>query len=162
MISRSLLSCVMLFVVVAAGCGAEAPQRKTKFPVYPVEGTINLNGAPLADATITFYNEKTKQTAFAQSGPSGEFKVTTFNINDGLVEGSHVVTVTKTLVEDTGPAADVESDEYVPPAFAPKAKSDPESVNAIPAKYTKRESTDLQVSISAQDANEITLDLSSK
>lgn len=74
------------------GCGG-APDRP---PVYKAGGVVKLGGTPVADATVQFMPAKGR-AATGKTDSKGEFSLTTYNTNDGAVEGSHVVTVTAPL-----------------------------------------------------------------
>lgn len=81
-----------------ASCGGDRPPRLT---VYPANGTVLLNGQPLANATLLFHSEfrlegpdgKPAPVPGAYSNAQGEFVVSTYDPGDGLPEGEYRVTV---------------------------------------------------------------------
>jgi hypothetical protein len=73
-----------------AGCG------KGKSKPIPTEGTVTLDGKPLADAQVVFHPLEGKgQVASAITGSDGSFRLTTTNTGDGAVPGDYKVTVRK-------------------------------------------------------------------
>ena len=91
---------------------------------------------------MTFMCEEKNRSAFGRTNEKGEFKLTTFAVNDGAVPGKHIVLVSK--VESGGPAkevADVSTQAYEPPK--PGESTDVKPKNAIPAKYADAKKSDL-------------------
>ena len=138
---KDLKSLCLLFVVVsfAIGCGSKVTSRE---PVFKVSGTVTYKGSPVAGADVTFMCEEKNRSAFGRTNEKGEFKLTTFAVNDGAVPGKHIVLVSK--VESGGPAkevADVSTQAYEPPK--PGESTDVKPKNAIPAKYADAKKSDL-------------------
>jgi hypothetical protein len=75
-------------LVVTAGCGGGAKPVK-------VAGRVTLDDQPLAGATVTFTptDAGTGHIAAGRTGEDGEFRLTTFSIDDGAVPGDYKVTV---------------------------------------------------------------------
>ena len=70
-------------VLAAAGCGG-ADGEADRPPRLPVTGTVTYNGAPLADAQITFNPETAGGTAaFARTDAEGHYELTSFETGDG-------------------------------------------------------------------------------
>lgn len=87
----------LALVIGALGCGSVKR--------YKVEGTVLLDGQPVDGATVTFLPEddKTGQPATAMTDKSGNFKLSTNNV-DGAFAGNYKVTITKNkAVESSGP-----------------------------------------------------------
>lgn len=60
----------------------------------PVSGTILFNGAPLADAGITFIPEDhLARVAIGSTDKEGKYKLTSFQIHDGAKVGKYKVTI---------------------------------------------------------------------
>ena len=89
-------------LIATVGCGAGHP------PVEIVTGTVMYNGAPLAEATVTFHPSEANSLGSASRASSGEtdaqgvFRLTTNYIDgnsivmlDGAPAGAYSVTVTK-------------------------------------------------------------------
>lgn len=129
-----------------AGCGG-ADGEGDRPPRLPVSGTITYQGAPLADAQVTFNPEAQDGTAaFGRTDAEGHYELTTFETGDGAVAGKYIVTITK---YDTPPAptAEVPEDEYVPPE-ASNAPAPPPPKNLAPDKYRQMHTSDLRAVVS--------------
>ena len=143
--------------MMAVGCGSQ--DRTGSDPVYPVNGVITLGGRPLVQADVTFYNAEKNRSAFGRTNDKGEFKLTTFSLNDGAVEGQHVVTVVKIeAAPETAPAAATESEAYVPPALGESTEPKPPK-SEVPDKYADKATSGLTATVKAEGLNEIKLDL---
>ena len=74
----------------------------------PVEGTVMMNGQPLAGAAVAFIG--TSEGARAAAGitdENGKFVLTTIEQGDGAVPGEYQVTVTKTKGDVAAPTGQV-------------------------------------------------------
>jgi hypothetical protein len=110
--------------------GACEPADK-KVPVFTATGVVTENGKPLDNATVVFHATNGAADVPKPSGKTnaqGEYKLTTYDTNDGAPAGDYAVTVEKwtTLRPDEGPA------------------------NRLPAKYARPETSKLQLSIKAE------------
>ncbi len=153
---RDLLLVAMTGLVVA-GCGSG--ERTGSDPVFPVSGVVTYRGQPVAGADVTFYNAEKNRSAFGRTNDKGEYKLTTFSANDGAVEGQHAVTVMKfEMGPAASPAADVESPEYVPPAFGESTEPKPPK-SELPEKYADRATSELTATIKSDGPNQVNLDL---
>src|SRR5205823_1996593 len=83
---------LLLLSLLAAGCG---DPRK---PVYPVEGTVLVDGKPAARAIVTFQpvgdNSPTAVRPVGHVDEKGKFTLTSYRQDDGAPEGEYAVTVT--------------------------------------------------------------------
>lgn len=150
---------IAIVAAAVAGCGG-SDARTGSEPVYPVSGVITYKGKPVTGADVTFFNAEKNRSAFGKTDDkTGEYKLTTFSSNDGAVAGEHKVAVLKyEQPSATTPAANTESQAYVPPAMGestePKAaKSD------LPEKYGNQETSGLTATVKAEGANVVNLDL---
>lgn len=83
-VSRWLLGVVLL---AAAACGGSAKPVK-------LSGRVTLDGEPLAGATVVFTPaDGGGNVASGRTDTDGEFRLTTFSINDGAVPGDYKVTI---------------------------------------------------------------------
>jgi len=144
--------------VLVAGCGG-SDGRTGSEPVYPVSGVITYKGKPVAYADVTFFNAEKNRSAFGKTNEKGEYKLTTFSNNDGAVEGEHKVAVLKyEQPSATTPAADVNSQAYVPPAMGESTEPKPPKSD-LPEKYGNQETSGLTATVKAEAANVVNLDL---
>jgi predicted phosphodiesterase len=113
-------------------------------PTHPVRGRLTLDGAPAANAHVTFWlpDAKTgkKMTRVTDSfvDVDGTFTASTYVNNDGLPEGEYRVTVAMRQ-----------------PFFDPSGKL---GKNSYPEKYASPQTTPLTAKITS-GANDITIDL---
>ena len=151
----------LLFVVVtgivAVGCGSQ--NRTGSHPVYPVSGLISYRGKPVVRAEVTFYCADKNRSAFGKTNNKGEYKLTTFSANDGAVEGQHVVAVVKLEAPpESTPAADTQSQAYVPPGFG-ESTSPQAPKSELPEKYASQATSGLTATITMDGPNQVNLDL---
>jgi hypothetical protein len=83
-----------LVAVLFVGCD-DRPER------VPVSGTVTIDGQPVEHGTVMVVPANMKP-AYGTIGPGGKFSLTTFEENDGVVPGTHKVTVTATEPQQGG------------------------------------------------------------
>ncbi|MCP4174178.1 MAG: hypothetical protein GY758_25785 [Fuerstiella sp.] len=66
----AVCTALCLFSVVLVGCGSGG---KEIGPTGEVEGTVTVDGEPLAEGSVAFYNESTGNTGGAELGSGGKF-----------------------------------------------------------------------------------------
>jgi hypothetical protein len=92
---RTLLSITTLMLCgLLAGCGDGRPSR------VPVSGCVLIDGTPLKFGAVRFVPPEGR-AATGTIGPDGRFRLTTFDPEDGVVCGTHTVTIHST--EELGP-----------------------------------------------------------
>ncbi len=143
----------LAFVALAAfGCSTEDHPA-----VAPVTGRVLYQGQPVANANVTFMNESAARAATGVTNEQGEFRLTTFEPDDGAAPGLNKVAVSKAA--PTAAVTDLESEAYAQamqqiasPTAAPKSE--------IPMKYADTNSTPLSMEVDAEQDNhfEITLE----
>lgn len=93
---------ILLFAVAVFGCGDGKKYLKTD----AVEGTIQMDGQPLAEALVTFYPKDAANTnsGFARTDAAGKYKLQTMQgaPDAGTVPGDYIVTVSKAISVSTG------------------------------------------------------------
>ena len=89
---RRSIFVIPLAVLFFAGCSGESKKRP---PMAKVSGKVSYKGKPVTDASVTFIMEGSPRVATGQTDASGNFKLTTFDTNDGAFIGTHKVTVVK-------------------------------------------------------------------
>lgn len=86
-----LLACAALAALICQGCGSSGPQ--------PVRGVVLLDGAPLANACVTFLpKDGAGRPAFAYTADDGAFELNTLTAGDGAMPGEYKILVSKTEV----------------------------------------------------------------
>jgi hypothetical protein len=112
-------------------------------PRFPTGGLVTLDGAPVAEAVVTFSITRTDRdnksfTAVGMTDQQGRFALRTFRPGDGAVEGKHAVTISKSSL-DKGSLA-----------------------HAIPSRYARFETSGLEADVTVKTPNEFRFDLSAK
>ncbi|MDX1928353.1 MAG: hypothetical protein SFV81_17630 [Pirellulaceae bacterium] len=130
-IAGSVLIGGLLLLTGLVGCGkGKDPWEVT----HPATGVVNFKGRPIVDAELTFFPEdKSAPDSVrpkAKSTAGGKFEVWTYVQGDGAPAGNYKVTVVHNEVA-------VSKDTIV-------AKP-----NDLPEKFSKRDTTDIQVQIVA-------------
>jgi hypothetical protein len=76
------------------GCGKSGPER---VPVFPVEGTVTLEGKPMPGAIIVLHPKSGARSDVpaprAQIKSDGSFRFTTYDADDGAPPGDYVATI---------------------------------------------------------------------
>ncbi|MGL6095998.1 MAG: hypothetical protein ACRC7O_09415 [Fimbriiglobus sp.] len=90
---RSVLTATFT-VALVVGCGGDARQQ----PTYPVTGSVNLDGKPLAGATVVFHPAdpstfKWDERPQGRTDESGKFTLFTYRKDDGAPAGEYKVGV---------------------------------------------------------------------
>lgn len=85
------LALVCVLIIHVAGCGGESDQVE----VFPVSGTVLMNGKPVAKAFVQFNSLDKKPSATATTANDGSFQLTTYEFNDGAAAGKYEVMISK-------------------------------------------------------------------
>ena len=104
MIRRSALVLLLLQCALVSGCfsgNSDPPMPKDAKPTYPVSGILHIDGKPTEGVNL-FVNTAATNLSVDQSTPimhaaagitdtEGKFSFSTYYANDGLPEGSYVI-----------------------------------------------------------------------
>ena len=127
-------------LVVTAGCGGGTSAGAE------ASGVLTLDGSPLAGAGIAFYpTSDTGSGAFAKCDDNGEFTVKTAGSVSGLAPGEYVV-----VIEG---ADDLDEEEGITEVTI--------GGKVIPEKYLSEKTSDIKISVSESEENELEIKLSS-
>ena len=107
-------SCLVAAIVVVAGC---QPAADTSGRPATVEagGTVTYNGEPVDGASIVFAPTAGGKAAVGTTDASGNFKLMTFDPEDGAVPGTYSVTVVKRTAVPDEVSEDSEGPSAPPP-----------------------------------------------
>lgn len=150
---------LVLIPVVSAGCGGS---------YHKVEGTVTMDGAPVEKATVLFIPTKEGgQSATGQTDASGKFKLNNPSNDKGIPAGTYKVVITKGDPASTPASggADLSDPTKAMEEFFKNQKKDkrgmpipPEAKSELPVKYTKQDTTPLEVTIPASGAINLILE----
>jgi len=109
---------LFVFALGVAGCGKKSNKQ------VPVNGSVTLDGEPVAGALVVFMptEDSPGQGGFARTGPDGKFEIKHELNRPGLVPGTYKVTV-----GGSPPLMDGPADEAVPSKKVPGRYGDPMS-----------------------------------
>jgi hypothetical protein len=90
--ARNLCLPTLAAVLLGVGCGSKANN------FVKVSGIVTLDGAPVADAKVTYYPSSGEAPALGIADSAGRFQLSTFDLkslksNDGALPGEYRVTV---------------------------------------------------------------------
>ncbi len=108
-LSRYIASVSLLGAAMMIGCG------KSEVPLAHVEGTILLDGQPLANAIVEFQPEGPVgkvRPSIGETGPDGKYKLRFSRDRWGAVVGNH-----KVLITTFSPSGDGKFKERVPATY---------------------------------------------
>lgn len=153
--SIGLLIGVALFV----GCGSDEDHQD----VHKVSGVITMNGAPVANAIVTYSPKEKQPVAMGRTDSKGQYALTTYDANDGAVAGAYVI-----LVSKSGGGPDTKSESAMHDALSSgkgvgnmhaAAKSGGASDSLLPQKYGVPNKSDLTATVKTNEDNKFDFDL---
>jgi len=129
----------LVVAMTLAGCGGSRTS--------PVEGTVLLEGKPVAGASIQFIAQGKGRDATGQTDASGQFTMSTFKPRDGVLPGTYKVVISPpTGPIDTAHYASAEEAMAAASKSPPKKNSDKPS---FPEKYSRPDQTPLTQDVPA-------------
>src|SRR3954453_9535562 len=123
----------LLVAIALAGCG----RSRTS----PVEGSVLMDGKPVAGASIQFVAQGKGRDATGQTDKNGQFIMSTYKPRDGVLPGTYKVVISP----PTGPidtAQYASAEDAMAAASKPQAKKDA-APSSFPQKYTRPDQTPL-------------------
>jgi hypothetical protein len=135
-------------------------------------GVVTLDGKPLDDARVTFHPiDDAVSFSYGTTNSGGEFKLSTFGMNDGGLVGRHKVTISKAKVDmaESETRVDVEAlkrgatyAEAMPgydEMMGMGIKGGVKKIQQVPDKYSDKDSTEIEAEITLDGPNEFTFNL---
>lgn len=138
-----------------AGCGGGA-SNDDQVPVFPVTGTVTMNGSALAGATVAFAPQSGQPTAVATTDDNGNFSLRTYDADDGAAEGKYKVVISKAEVAAETSNADAEHEAITkgePVTSGHGANGGGGSKELVPAAYTSSDTTPLEAEVKSGGDN---------
>lgn len=158
------ISYLLLFACVLALSGCSGDQGGgSRQPVYSVSGTVKLFGTGLSDATVAFAPQNGQPTAFGTTDDQGNFKLTTYDFQDGAAEGTYKVIVSKTAQSAGAPSSSAAGSDHEASEEAASshdatggAKT---STGLVPPQYSSSQETPLTAEVKKGEENVFNFDL---
>jgi hypothetical protein len=137
--SAAVLAGVALLVVF--GCGTDDGLGKR----YPVSGTVNYKGQPLASGTISFIPDNPELRPANGMIEEGSYSLTTLTEGDGAMPGTYRVSIIAKEAKPLGTS---------PTGGAPSQKAaflaNKKAKSLIPSKYANPDTSNLKAEVKAQ------------
>ncbi len=137
-------SCLLL------GCADHSGRPATT----PVRGKVTYHGSPVGGASVTFLAPGAPRFAVGMTDDEGNYRLTTFESDDGAIPGTHVVTVRKDVdkppatislnAQPTDPTNTAKSIEQAMQDTAQQMKAAEKAGSQLPAKYADGKTSDLR------------------
>lgn len=129
-------ACLMM---IAVGCRSQGTS--------PVEGTVLLDGKPLAGATVQLVPQSGGRDATGQTDAQGHFRISTFKPGDGAVPGTYKVVISPPI-GTPDPAQYASAEEAMAAAARPAARP---AGPGFPEKYARPDLTPLTVEVPVRE-----------
>ena len=134
-------------LAVISGCTSTKDNRPRR---VPVTGTVLRMGEPVAQATVIFEPVGSTPAATGETNATGQFRLTTYDTDDGAVPGEYKVAIRKVQVI----AGDRPSEAPDDLAAAP-----PDEKWLLPVKYGHTASSGFTATVKADAKNDFKFDL---
>ncbi|EAQ81827.1 carboxypeptidase-like regulatory domain-containing protein [Blastopirellula marina] len=128
---------LLLIAAIQLGCSGGGLQ--------PLQGTVTLDGQPLADAAISFSPVTGGRPATGKTDADGQFTLASYTAGDGLPAGSYKVTIVKIATKRQAQAAPSNSEELSETQSLGNLEQGVSFVT--PVKYSSPATTDLIVDV---------------
>lgn len=150
--SRSCVLAIALVALTLGGCSKNSGRPK----VYPVSGTVKFKGEPVANANIVFLPEgSSPRNPAGTTDAQGNFKLTSYDTNDGAVAGDYIVIIVPGASTDGKKPEERTAQDLI--NLGPGGKIEGQAI--FPPKYSDKKTSGLQRSVVAGDANNFNFDL---
>lgn len=149
---RTLCVLTLLVFVTLPGCSKSSGRPK----LVPVSGSVKFKGAPVANANVVFMPEgSAPRNPSGTTDAQGNFKLTSYDTNDGAVVGDYVVIIVPGLAADGKKPEERTAQDMI--NLGPGGKIENQAV--FPPKYADRKTSGLKRSVVAGDSNTFNFDL---
>jgi len=143
----------MLFSTIGLlGCSGQNQRPK----VVPVAGSVKLNGVVVPDAAVTFMAVgSSPRNPLGTTDAAGNFKLTSYDTDDGAVPGDYIVIIVPGLAADGKKPEERTPQDMI--NLGPGGTFEDQA--SIPAKYGDKKTSGLKRSVVDGDINEFNFDL---
>jgi 5-hydroxyisourate hydrolase-like protein (transthyretin family) len=125
------------------GCGGDGAEELT---VFPVTGKVTKGGSPLAEVTVSLAAQGATQAPMliGVTKEDGTFEIATNAGQKGAPAGEYKVKLRSNTAEMD---------------YSTGKPKNPDAKDAIPAKYTSEEKTDVSITVTADGENVINIEI---
>lgn len=142
-----VVSCLLASLI--CGCGSGGGTRPA---MGKVKGTVTYKGKPVSGAVVSLFMEGASRGSSGTTDESGNYKLTTFDTNDGAFVGTNKVTVTKPKAAPLGKdPKELTPDDLLKITREGKINEMSAISDELPAKYADVKTSKLQLTIEAGD-----------
>jgi hypothetical protein len=136
------------FFCLVVGCGSSKP--------YDVRAVVTLDDKPLAGAEVSLF--LVRDDAKSATGITDEDGQVTFKTREaaGVLPGTYIITLTKTVEENRLSNSEIRALAEVGMRYRPKM------IEFVPEKYTRRETSDLKITVGYWSSKNLTFSLRSE
>ena len=149
---HAVSAALLLGVLTVSGCSQTARPK-----VVPVSGSVKVKGVAVADASVTFSPEgKSPRSPNGVTDSQGNFKLTTYDTNDGAMVGDFAVTIVSTKSASGGKKPEeMTAQDMI--NMGPRAATKTDGM--VPSKYGDKKTSGLKRSVVEGDQNVFNFDL---
>ena len=141
--------CLCVMLPCHVGCGDKEVAGRPR--LYPASGLITYQGKPVPGATVTFFPvEDVMPSASAKTNAEGRYILQTFEADDGVVAGTHKVSIMKWKIEAFQGNEDEGDSNY---------KMEPPPKTLIPQKYSTPTTSGLEAAVAESKSNQFDFEL---
>ncbi len=140
-----VVNCLLASLI--CGCGSGGGTRP---PMGKVKGVVKYKGQPVSGAVVNLFMEGAPRSASGTTDDNGNYKLTTFDTNDGAIVGTHKVTVVKPFAMPLGKEpTQLTADDLLKITKEGKLEEMKKPGGDLPAKYADVKTSKLQLTIEA-------------
>lgn len=156
MVFRPFVRLACCSALIAAFCLTGCSKNGGRPKVYPVSGSVKFKGEPVANASVVFMPEgSSPRNPAGMTDAQGNFKLTSYDTNDGAILGDYIVTITPGIAADGKKPEERTAQDLINLGVGGKI----EKQAIFPAKYSDRKTSGLKRSVVAGDTNVFNFDL---
>lgn len=145
---------LMVGLIGICGCFGGSSSRPK---LIPVSGSVKVKGVPAPNITVTFFAVgSAPRNPTGTTDAEGNFKLTSYDTDDGAVAGDYVVTLAATKATASKKPEEMTAQDMIDMSKAGKTTHDE---GTIPLKYADPKTSELKRSVVAGDSNVFNFDI---
>ncbi len=153
--------CLLVVCTSSLGCGGSGDPT-----IAPVKGIVSLDGKPVEGVQIIFQVQDSPRSSMGITNDKGEYKLTTFNTDDGAIVGENSVSIVQ-MSKDSGGVSGISINDMQSgkvnvdggAGFRKNAEKSLAAKTAIPKKYANPKESGFKRAVVLGSKNEFNFDL---